>query len=140
MIEDEAFEAIVANLSPIYRPVVRLLRLSGMRKGEMCGPRWADIQRDRIALPDRPGFKTGRRYVPLTAAMRALPTPQRIDGSALVFEAEGGGSLYQGLGQAWDEARRKVGHPTLRLHDIRHTVATELDRLGDRARSSSRSE
>jgi integrase len=132
MIEDEAFEAIAAHLLPIYRPVVRLLRLTGMRKGEVCGLRWSDIQRDRIALPDRPGFKTGRRSVPLTAAMRALLPPRKIDGSALVFEAEGGGSLYQGLGQAWDEARDRAGFPTFRLHDIRHTVATELDQLGDR--------
>jgi hypothetical protein len=30
------------------------------------------------------------------------------------------------------KARRKAKHPTLRLHDIRHTVATELDEFGDR--------
>jgi integrase len=64
--------------------------------------------------------------------MKALLPPRRLDGSALVFEAAAGGSTYHAVGQNWDEARRKAGYPTVRLHDIRHTVATELDALGDR--------
>jgi integrase len=132
VIEDDAFEAIVAVLLPAYRPAVRFLRASGMRKGEVCGLRWADVRRDRIALTDEPGNKTGAREIPLTDEMRALFPPRKLDASALVFEAPEGGSAYHGLGQAWDEARRKAKHPTLRLHDLRHTVATELDEYGDR--------
>ncbi len=49
-----------------------------------------------------------------------------------MFEAPEGGSACHGLGQARDEAHRKAGHPTLRLHDIQYTVATELDEFGDR--------
>jgi len=132
LIEDAVFEAIVSHLVPMYRPAVRFMRESGMRKGEVCGLRWSDVKADRVVLSDRPGNKTGGRAVPLTAEMKALFPPRRLDASALVFATAEGGSLYHGLGQGWDEARRKAGYPTLRLHDIRHTVATELDELGDR--------
>lgn len=91
-----------------------------------------NVRKDRITLPDLPGFKMGARDIPLTDEIRALLPPRRIDGAALVFEEPEGGSAYHGLGQGWDEARRKAGHPTLRLHDLRHTVATELDAFGDR--------
>jgi integrase len=132
VIEAEALDAILATLHPVYAVIVRFLRATGARKGEACGLIWSDVRRDRIVLRDEWGNKTGTREIPLVESTRALLPPRNIDGSALVFEAPEGGSAYHGLGQAWDEARRAAGHPTLRLHDLRHTVATELDEYGDR--------
>lgn len=129
VIEDAVLEAIVARLDPAYARIVGFMRLSGMRKGEACGLVWADVKRDAIYLADRDGNKTGARRVPLTPAMAALLPPRRLDATALVFEAPGGGSAYHGLGQAWGEARGKA---RVRLHDLRHSRATELDELGDR--------
>jgi integrase len=129
IIEDDAFEAIVGGLLLPYRVIARFLRASGMRKGEACSLCWSDVRRDRIELRIS---KTGPRTVPLSDTMRALLPPRKLDAAALVFEAPEGGSAYHGLGQAWDEARRKAGYPTLRLHDLRHSLACELDEFGDR--------
>jgi integrase len=58
--------------------------------------------------------------------MKALLPPRNIKGG-LVFKAPGGGSLYESLSAAWDRARRKAGVPTARVHDLRHTCATEME-------------
>lgn len=129
VIDDEAWTAILGRVPEGYRAALRLMRLTGMRKGEIAALRWENVKRDRISIVVS---KTGAREVPLTDEMRAVLPPRRTDGTALVFEAADGGSIYWGLGGAWDGARRGAGFPTLRVHDIRHTVATELDEFGDR--------
>jgi len=68
---------------------------------------------------------------PLTDEKRALLPPRRIDGG-LVFTGPNGDGLYESLGAAWDRARREAGFPTVRVHDLRHSCATELARVGDR--------
>jgi integrase len=128
VIETEAFEAILSKIGPQYHAALRLARLCGMRKGEVCFLEWSNVKRDRLSLTVS---KTGPRDVPLTDEMRALLPPRRIDGG-LVFTGPNGDGLYESLGAAWDRARREAGFPTLRVHDLRHTAATELDALGDR--------
>ena len=48
---------------------IRLLALTGCRRGEVLNLRWRDIGKDAIKLPDA---KTGPRAVPLGEAARAL--------------------------------------------------------------------
>jgi integrase len=127
-ITQEEFESILVNIGPQYHAALRLARIAGMRKAEFCALRWENVKRDRISLTVS---KTGPRDVPLTDEMRALLPPRRIDGG-LVFTGPNGEGLYDSLGAAWDRARRRAGLPWARIHDLRHTAATELDELGDR--------
>jgi len=132
ILEDADFEAILAEMSPQYHAPLRLARLTGMRKGEVCALDWSNVTRDKLSLTVS---KTGPREIALTDDMKALLPPRQLVGG-LVFRAPEGGSLYASLGAAWDRARRAAGLPWARVHDLRHSAATELERIVGRTEMS----
>jgi integrase len=114
---------------------------SGARCGEMAAALWADI--DLVAGEWRiPRSKSGHpRTVPLTPrAVAALERwkadpvtvthrdrkPVRIHGHPVVL----GGVTPSGLSSAFAAHCRRGGVEGLRLHDLRHTCATEMRRRG----------
>ena len=62
--------------------IIRLLLLTGCRKGEIVRVRWAEINGDSLSLTDS---KTGPRTVVLNAQARAVLARQARTGSAYVF-------------------------------------------------------
>ena len=123
--------------------LVRLLILTGQRRGEVAGMRWDEIDLD-AAEWSLPGARTKNgqpSVVPLAPeAMALLRTVKRRKDAELVFEGprktavSGFGKvknrLDAALAQASQAADRKVA-PWI-LHDLRRTVATGLQRLGVR--------
>ena len=109
---------------------IRLLALTGCRRGEVLNLRWRDIGKNAIKLPDS---KTGPRPVPLARSARAivdaLPGPRRKD--ALLFPKNAGRRNPHNLVACWrtvcDEA--KLGK--VRLHDLRHTAASHAVMSGE---------
>ena len=132
-----------AALGEPWPGIVRLLLLTGQRRGEVAGMRWdeLDLEAGLWALPGN-RTKNGRPHtVPLPAlAVTQLRQVKRRAGAVLVFEGarrtvpSGFGkvkaALYMPLAQAAKDAGRKPV-PWV-LHDIRRTVATGLQRLGVR--------
>lgn len=103
--------------------IVRLLLLTGCRKSEILRLRWSEVDGDRIRLADA---KTGPRTVWLSEAAQALIARQPRTGSAYVFSSPGNRArpLSHNLG-LWPRARREAGLEDVRLHDLRHTVASQ---------------
>ena len=109
---------------------IRLLALTGCRRGEVLNLRWRDIDENAIVLPDS---KTGPRSVPLGEAARAivgaLPGPQAKD--ALLFPKNAGRRNPHNIVACWrtvcDDA--KIGK--VRLHDLRHTAASHAVMSGE---------
>ena len=60
--------------------IVRLLLLTGCRRGEILGLRWSGIQADGLVLADS---KTGPRRVPLNSQARTIPRQAAADGKLL---------------------------------------------------------
>lgn len=116
-------EAAGANRSGLG--VIRLLTLTGARKGEIEGLRWSevDFERSSLKLADS---KTGARIVPLgAAALQALADLPRAKGSAFVFPADGDPKKhYVGTPKVWLKVREAAGLDNVRLHDLRHTYAS----------------
>jgi integrase len=123
VIEDAKFDEILSHMGEQYQKPLRLARLTGMRRGEVCFLAWENVRQDRLSITVS---KTGHRDIALTDEMKALLPPRSIRGG-FVFTAPGGGDLYQSLSAAWDRARRKAHVPTARIHDLRHTCATEME-------------
>jgi integrase len=105
--------------------VIRLLALTGARKGEIEGLRWSevDIERACLGLADS---KTGARIVPLGAAalvcLQGLPQSKT---SAFVFPSDGDNRRhYVGTPKVWEKVRSSAELPNVRLHDLRHTYAS----------------
>ena len=109
---------------------IRLLALTGCRRNEVLDLRWRNIGADALNLEDS---KTGPRSVPLGEAARAhiaaLPRPRDPDAFLFPRRAEGRGVWV--LTNCWRTvcADAKLGR--LRLHDLRHTAASQAVMAGE---------
>jgi len=108
--------------SPIGIAALRLLTLTGCRKGEILGLQWdhVDVENGCLRLPDS---KTGRKVVPLgAAALSLLATLPRFTGNPHVLPGNGK-ARYGGIERLWRSVRSDAGLPGLRIHDLRHSFA-----------------
>ncbi len=120
-----------------YGPALQLLALTGARREEIGALRWSEIHGDKIELLGS-RTKNGQPHtiaLSTTAAAIIAKLP-RIARSALVFTTTGKTPVDRwshakiSLNEA--AARMNNGHalPDWRIHDLRRTVATGLQRLG----------
>jgi integrase len=136
-------------------PMWRLAAWTGMRRGEVAGLTWRDIdldagtitvQRARVTVTSRDVRESktktgsGRRQVELdeetVAALEAWQERQRQErdewpgewpSHGLVFALQDGAALKPDWLTRWFQSHAKqAGLPQIRLHDLRHTHATIL--------------
>ena len=103
--------------------VVRLLLLTGCRKGEILKLQWSEVDGDRLNLAST---KTGPRRVWLSQAARAILARQPCAAGPYVFPSpmHPDKPLSNAL-HFWHRARKEAGLDDVRLHDLRHTVASQ---------------
>jgi len=123
-----------------FGAIVRLLLVTAQRRGEVGGMRWSELDlkegEGEVAIeatatwtipPER--HKSGRGHaVPLTGSAIVILTGRRPDEETqgAVFCGEG----FQGWGKAKKALDTASGVTGWRLHDIRRTVATQMQNLG----------
>ena len=102
--------------------VIRVLMLTGCRKGEIVNLRWSEVDDDTLVLADS---KTGPRKVHLNPQARAVLDRQSRGNSPWVFPtlASPDRSRSDTLG-LWLRIRREAGIEDVRLHDLRHNYAS----------------
>ena len=110
---------------------IRLLALTGCRRGEVLTLRWRNVGRDAIHLEDG---KTGPRAVPLGAAaaaiLDALPGERRPD--AFLFPEHAPSTWRQDQVRVrWQEMCADAGIGRARLYDLRHTLASHAVMAGE---------
>ena len=108
--------------------IIRLLLLTGCRKGEILRLRWSEVDGGTLALADS---KTGPRKVPLNAPARRIIDRQIQKESNFVFPSPG--NVHRPLGPGlplWTSVRRAAGIEDVRLHDLRHTFASHAVMTG----------
>ncbi len=111
--------------NPKALAIIRLLALTGARKGEVVGLRWSEIDHNAgcLRLGDS---KTGAKIIPLGApAMLVLDGQKRTAKSPFVFPAEGAPErAFQGVEKVWLRVRKVADLDDVRLHDLRHSFAS----------------
>ncbi len=134
-LSDEEIRRLSARLTahearwPQQVAVIRLLLLTGCRKGEILTLQWADYREGRLFLRDS---KTGPRTVWLSAPARAV-----LDGlerkGRWMFPASKGDRPRSAtwLDCFWHEVRAEAALEDVHLHDLRHTVASLALRQGE---------
>lgn len=146
--ELRAFERSLARLEWPWAPCLRLVLLTGQRRGEVAGMRWPDLDLPaKVWTLPREQTKAGRVHdVPLTDEMLAiLGALPKFEGTDLVFPARGNKErevsgfsklkarlddlMREELAKmnAADEGEREF--KAWRVHDLRRTCATTLQRL-----------
>jgi integrase len=134
------------------------LALSGLRRGEMCGLRWHDVDltaatvtiaHNRVsvngkAMDSQPKTDTSARVLPLTpalaAALRRALAAQKAErlalgpdygpGEHVVCDAAGRPYHPDTLSDFWRVLCGEAGVPRIRLHDARHTCGTLMHMQG----------
>ena len=109
---------------------IRLLALTGCRRSEVLNLRWRDLGDNAINLRDS---ETGPRAVPLGMAAQAhidgLPGERNPDTFLFPRYAKGRGTY--GLTECWRAVCADAGLGRLRLHDFRHTAASQAVMSGE---------
>jgi integrase len=140
-------------------PLLRLLATTGLRRGEVLGLAWEDVDLDagrltvrrtvtevngRVVESDWTKTDAGQRSLDLDAttvaalkAWRAAQARERLQAgpawveSGAVFTAEDGAKLRPSrLSHRFLELSRRVGLPAVGVHGLRHSYATAALRAG----------
>lgn len=124
-------EAISDQPNPFIRGALWLYLLTGVRKSELLGARWGDVDLERreLRLSDT---KAGRPHIvplsePALDILRALP---RYEGNPFVLPGRKEGGHLVNMAKAWDQVRGNAGIEDVRLHDLRRTVGSWLAQSG----------
>jgi integrase len=110
--------------NPYALAIIRLLVLTGARKGEIESLRWPEVdwQYSYLRLADS---KTGQKLVMLNgAAIEVLQTVPRQNTSDFVFPASRSDGYYEGTPKVWRRIRENAGLENVRIHDLRHSFAS----------------
>ena len=110
---------------------IRLLALTGCRRGEILNLRWDDVDRTAGDLRLRDA-KAGPRMVPLTRpVLRVLDAIPRSGENPWVIAGQRPGKRLTGLHHYWRPVRERAGLADVRLHDLRHSYASRALALGE---------
>jgi integrase len=125
---DALLSACKASSNPWLYTCVVVALSTGMRKGELMGLHWRDVdlQAGRITLRET---KNGQiRVVPLAgpalALLREHAKVRRLD-TDLLFPGARKGSPVD-LRTPWETALKRAGIENFRWHDLRHSTASYL--------------
>ncbi len=103
--------------------IIRLLLLTGCRKGEILHLRWSEVQEGALMLA---GGKTGPRAVPLNSQARRVLDRQPRGNSPYVFPSPRDPTRPRSDDlPLWYRVRREAEIENVRLHDLRHTFASQ---------------
>ena len=115
--------------------VIRLLLLTGARRGEVLAARWADIDLT-AGIWSKPPSSTKQKehhQAPLSAPARQLlseirerHTGKRHPLGEYVFAGGGSTGHVVEVKRAWRQLCKAAGITGLRIHDLRHSFASQL--------------
>ena len=110
---------------------IRLLVLTGCRRGEILNLGWADVDRTAGDLRLRDA-KAGPRMAPLTApVLRVLDAIPPQEENPWVITGQKAGAGLTGLHYYWRSIRERAGLADVRIHDLRHSYASRALALGE---------
>ncbi len=116
---------------PPATAAIRLLVLTGCRRGEILNLRWDDVDRTAGDLRLRDA-KAGPRMVPLTKpVLGILDAIPRSGDNPWVIAGQRPGKRLTGLHHYWRPIRERAGLADVRLHDLRHSYASRALALGE---------
>lgn len=129
-LSDDEFRRIYRTADSMrgsFATIVKLLMLTGQRRGEITALRWVDIVEDSVTFPLT---KNGRSHtIPLLPmAAETISSVPRVH--ALLFPARGKDEPFCGWFKAKADFDKLCGVTGWTLHDLRRTYSTIQARIG----------
>lgn len=126
-----ALEAAEADrMNPSAVAAIQLLAVTGCRKSEAVGLRWAEVDEAGRAFR-LVESKEGASVRPIgSQAFAILATLPRPKGVAWVFPGERRAGHYDGLRGAWRDIMRRAELPGVTPHTLRHSFASTAGDIG----------
>ena len=131
-------EALANHSSRDAANAVRLLLLTGARRGEVLSATWHQFDL-AVGVWTKPSSHTKQKRehrVPLSASARQLLADMRTDAerrgetSPYLFPARTGDAPIGDIKKSWIALCKAAGINGVRLHDLRHTYASVLASAG----------
>jgi integrase len=139
VLSDEELVAVwVATKDPsAYNAIVRMLILTGQRREEVAGMTWGEIAPDLSTWTIPAGrTKNGVAHIvqlsPQAQAIISSDHRMATDNVELEFVFRGRAGVFNGFSKAKTTLDENSGVKDWRLHDLRRTLATGLQKLGVR--------
>lgn len=125
----DELQTLISNCSDHLRPIIILLAHSGMRKGEALNLRWdqVDFEKGIITLTDTKNDQ--RRYVPMDETVKSTLKEMKKK-SDYVFNGKKPGRPLVWIELSFHNALEKSGIEDFKIHDLRHTFASNLIMAG----------
>ena len=123
--------AVVASQNTQLQHIVGLLLLTGARLRELLDAKWenVDVERRSWFIPTS---KTGKpRHVPLSmAAVAIIEALPRFNGCVWLLPNPATRQPFVSIKHGWQNAIKEAKLPGLRLHDLRHSAASNMVNAG----------
>jgi integrase len=120
----EETQSFLSNCVDHLRSISTVVLNTGMRKGEILGLRWDQVNFEQglITLLDTKNREI--RRIPMNQTVRAtlMEVPKNGD---YVF-SDGKGRRFTSLHTSFETAKKKSGIEDFHFHDLRHTFASNL--------------
>jgi integrase len=143
---EEVWALVRAATSEADSAIFLTAAFTGLRRGEILGLRWRDVDFDASTIRVRASYAAGHLTTPKSGKVRAVPLAPDV-ASALarigqrtrftgeddfVFAGERGLPLNgDALSSRYERALKAAGLRRLRFHDLRHTFGTRMIREAD---------
>ncbi len=125
-LEQEEITKLLANCIPLVKPIVVIAINTGMRKGEIMGLKWRDIDFKRGIIHLYNTKNGEKREIPANeTAINTFISVRKHPQSELVFVKENG-EPYGDFKKSFFTACNKSGIKDFHFHDLRHTFASHL--------------
>jgi integrase len=116
--------------NPLPIRAVRLLALTGCRRGEVLSLTWSevDLEGRQLRLANtKEGYSVRPLGQPAADLLRRIPRPAESDS---VILSGPNGTPYGGLKHAWKQIIKRTNLKGVILHTLRHSFATTANTLG----------
>jgi integrase len=108
---------------------IRLLLLTGARRGEVLSMRWSEVADGVWSKPPSSTKQREHHQVPLSAPARQLLSnirKRQRPRTDFVFPSHGANGHLVEIKRSWRQITKAAGIEGLRIHDLRHSYASQL--------------
>jgi integrase len=126
----DEFQILLSNCVDFLKPIVTIAVHTGMRKGEILGLKWEQVDLEQRIITILDTKNNERKDLPMDETVRTLLQGLERRGEFVFSSAKGKPFNEMTIHNAFHEAMKQARISDFRFHDLRHTFASNLIMAG----------